>query len=409
LSHPGVIGKRCAALAAALLGVLALAPAAAFGQSLGTRLDRALATPGLTRAQTGAFAFNLQTSRLVYGRNTMRAFEPASVQKLTVSLAALDRFGPAYRIPTNVLGDGTRRGSTWNGRLVLKGYGDPTLTLAKMRTLARAVRASGIRTVTGRVIADESYYDTRRTCPGWKPSWYKIESPPLSALVVARAKVNGRTVDNPARAAGNALHAALRAAGVRVLHPPRVGKAPPGAIRLAGVRSSPLSLMLRAMNKRSDNFRAEMLLKHLGKKERGAGTSRAGAIVIRNELHQRGVPLQGIQVVDGSGLSPYDKLTARGVALLLVSAWFDNRVKSAFVSSLAIAGIDGTLKDRMETGPARGRVRAKTGTTMTSSALAGYAGTRYVFAILQNRSGINWSAARRAQDRFAQILARAAS
>jgi serine-type D-Ala-D-Ala carboxypeptidase/endopeptidase (penicillin-binding protein 4) len=408
LSHPGVIEKRGVALVAALLA-LALAPALASGQSLGTRLDRALATPGVTRAQTGAFAFNLQTSRLVYGRNTMRAFEPASVQKLTVAVTALDRFGPGYRIPTDVLGDGTKTGATWNGRLVLKGYGDPTLTLAKMRTLAQAIRASGIRTVTGRVIADESYYDTRRMCPGWKPSWYKIESPPLSALVVARAKVNGRTVDNPARAAGDALHAALRAAGVRVLHPPRVGKAPPGAVRLAGVHSSPLSLVVRTMNKMSDNFRAEMLLKHLGKKERGAGTSRAGAIVIRNELNQRGVPLQGVQIVDGSGLSPYDKLTARGVALLLVSAWFDSRVKSAFVSSLPIAGIDGTLEDRMERAPARGRVRAKTGTTMTSSALAGYAGTRYVFAILQNRPGIPWINARRAQDRFAQILAGAAS
>jgi len=388
--------------------LLALAPAAASGQSLGTRLDRALATPGVTRAQTGAFAFNLQTNRLVYSRNALRAYEPASVQKLTVALTALDRFGPGYRIPTEVLGDGTQTGATWNGRLVLKGYGDPTLTLGKIRTLAKAIRASGIRTVTGRVIADESYYDTRRTCPGWKPSWYKIESPPLSALVVARAKVNGRTVDNPARAAANAMHAALRAAGVRVLHRPRIGKAPAGATRLAGVRSSPLSLILRTMNKMSDNFRAEMLLKHLGKMERGAGTSRAGAIVVRNELNQRGVPLQGVRVVDGSGLSPYDKLTARGVALLLVSAWFDTRVKSAFVSSLALAGVDGTLEDRMESGPARGRVRAKTGTTMTSSGLAGYAGTRYVFAILQNRPGIPWNNARRAQDRFAQILARAA-
>ena len=90
-----------------------------------------------------------------------------------------------------------------------------------------------------------------------------------------------------------------------------------------------------------------------------------------------------------------------------MSAWFDNRVKSAFVSSLAIAGIDGTLADH-GAGPSRGRVRAKTGTTMTSSALAGYAGTRYVFAILQNRPGIPWINARRAQDR-AQILAGAAS
>ena len=111
----------------------------------------------------------------------MRAFEPASVQKLTVALTALDRFGPGYRIPTNVLGDGTKTGATWDGRLVLKGYGDPTLTLAKMRTLALAIRASGIRTVTGRVIADESYYDTRRMCPGQSGLMSRLVGPPRSA------------------------------------------------------------------------------------------------------------------------------------------------------------------------------------------------------------------------------------
>ena len=59
----------------------------------------------------------------------------------------------------------------------------------------------------------------------------------------------------------------------------------------------------------------------------------------------------------------------------------------------------------MRAGPARGRVRAKTGTTRASSALSGYVGTRYVFAVLQNGSPINWTKARRAQDRFAQALA----
>ena len=119
------------------------------------------------------------------------------------------------------------------------------------------------------------------------------------------------------------------------------------------------------------------------------------------------MPLARVRVVDGSGLSRHDRATAAALGKLLVSAWRDPAVRTPFFSSLAIAGVDGTLEDRMRTGPARGRVRAKTGTTSASSALSGYAGTRYVFAILQNGSPINWTRARRSQDRFAQALARA--
>ena len=102
-----------------------------------------------------------------------------------------------------------------------------------------------------------------------------------------------------------------------------------------------------------------------------------------------------------------DRLTARAVGKLLVSAWRDQSVRSAFFGSLAVAGVDGTLEDRMESGPAYRRVRAKTGTLRSASALSGYAGTRYVFSVLQNGSPISYTRARRSQDRFAQALARA--
>jgi D-alanyl-D-alanine carboxypeptidase/D-alanyl-D-alanine-endopeptidase (penicillin-binding protein 4) len=117
------------------------------------------------------------------------------------------------------------------------------------------------------------------------------------------------------------------------------------------------------------------------------------------------VPLAGVRIADGYGLSPHDKLTARAVGRLLVSAYLDPAVKPALVASLPIAGVDGTLEDRMRTGPARRRVRAKTGTTATASSLSGYVGTRYVFSILQNGRPIPWTSARRAQDRFARVLA----
>ena len=406
MNRPGVLLKRCLALLALLLVLQAAVGAAAGrGATLRERLDRALTVQGVSRAATGAFAIDLKNGRTVYRLHGSLALEPASNQKLTVALATLDRLGTAYRVPTAVFGVGSQAGTVWRGRLVLKGYGDPSLTRADLRTIAGRIRALGIRKVTGRVVGDESYYDLRRTCSGWKPSWYKIESPPLSALVVSRAKVGSRTVDNPARSAARRFKAALEAAGVDVVGGVRVGAAPTDATRLTGVKSAPLSLLVRRMNKRSDNFYAEMLLKHLGKKMRGRGTSYQGSLVVRAVLRRRGVPLDGVRIADGSGLSVYDRLTARAVTALLISARSDEEMKDAFVDSLPLAGVDGTLEDRLQSPPAYRRVRAKTGTTNTASSLSGFVGRRYVFSILQNGRPIPWWYARRAQDRFVQILA----
>jgi D-alanyl-D-alanine carboxypeptidase/D-alanyl-D-alanine-endopeptidase (penicillin-binding protein 4) len=401
--------KRALALILVVFSAQAAAAAPAADASLPNRLDRALNARGVSRAQTGALVVNLRTGRAVYGLHASRSLEPASNQKLAVGLAALDRLGTAYRIPTRVFGVGSRSRATWRGGLILKGYGDPSLTRADLRRLARKIRRLGIRKVTGRVIWDETYYDARRICPGWKPSWYKVESPPLSALVVARAKVGRRTVDNPARAAGIAFRKALGAAGVRVVRGVRSGTTPAHATPLKSVRSAPLSRLVRSMNKRSDNFYAEMLLKHLGAKFRRAGTTHRGSRVVRGVLRRRGVPLSGVRIVDGSGLSVRDRLTARAVVAMLISGWSDPTLKRPWTRSLPIAGHDGTLEDRMRREPAYRTVRAKTGTTRTASSLSGYAGTRYVFSILQNGHPIPWWYARRAQDRFAQILAGAAS
>jgi D-alanyl-D-alanine carboxypeptidase/D-alanyl-D-alanine-endopeptidase (penicillin-binding protein 4) len=394
------------ALAAAFLAVAAIAAAPASSLTLSQRLDRALTVSGVARGTTGAYALDLRSGRVVYRLHAAQPLRPASNQKLTVAVTALARLGAGYRFPTRVLGDGEPVGNVWRGRLVLKGFGDPSVSAGDLRKLAGKLGLLGIRHVTGRVIGDESYYDRRRTGPGWKPSWYKLESPPLSALVVGRAKVNGHTVDNPALAAARAFRAALRDAGISVAGKAVVGRAAGTATRLAAVRSRTLARLVLRMNKISDNFYAEMLLKHLGARFRDKGTTAAGASVVRAELRRRGLPLAGIRIADGSGLSPLDRLTARTVGRLLVSAYRDPAVKPALVASLPIAGVDGTLEDRLRTAPARRRVRAKTGTTDTASSLSGYVGTRWVFAILQNGHPIAWTSARKAQNRFARILAR---
>ena len=99
--------------------------------------------------------------------------------------------GPSYRFSTDVLGEGELDGVVWRGDIVLKGYGDPTLSTLDLLSLASQLRSQGIRRVSGHVVGDESYFDTRRMGPGWKSYFFLNESPALSALVVDRGRYRG--------------------------------------------------------------------------------------------------------------------------------------------------------------------------------------------------------------------------
>ena len=150
-----------------------------------------------------------------------------------------------------------------------------------------------------------------------------------------------------------------------------------------------------------------MLLKEIGAETGDAGTTAAGAAVVQRDLVTAGVPLTGVRILDGSGLSLDDRLTARTLAALLVAVWDDVDLRNPFWASLPIAGINGTLDKRLRKPPARGAVRAKTGTTDRASALSGYVRDRFGFAVLQNGWPVQRLSAEKAQDRFATALASA--
>ena len=372
---------------------------------LQTRLAKALRVPHVASARSAAVALDLATGTVLFTQNPGLSLAPASNEKLPLTYAALTTLGPTYRIETDVLGEGEQDGTTFSGTLVLRGGGDPTLSTAGLRSLAAQVRTYGIRRVTGGIVADESYFDSRRMVAGWKPSFFIDESPPLSALVVNRARV-GRTVTrSPALAAGTAFRTALRSAGVVVDGTVRMGRVDDFAIPIAQVESPSLASILRFMDRESDNFTAELLLKQLGAVSLDRGTSAAGASVVMQALAEAGVPMAGVRIVDGSGLSRLDRLTANALAATLKAAWADPTVKPAFVAALPVAGVNGTMEDRLRKAPARGRVLAKTGTTSDASALSGYVSTRFVFTVLQNGHPLSYWWARRAQDRFVEVLA----
>ena len=190
--------------------------------------------------------------------------------------------------------------------------------------------------------------------------------------------------------------------------PATAGSVAEFSMPLASVSSPTLAVLIRYMDRESDNFTAEMLLKVLGAAQSDIGTSAAGAAVT-TALSDAGIPLAGVRIVDGSGLSRLDRLTAGALVGILQASWADPDIRPFLVAALPVAGVNGTLEDRMRRAPARGNVLAKTGTTSDASALSGYVKDRYVFAVLQNGRPLSYWWARVAQDRFATVLASAAA
>jgi D-alanyl-D-alanine carboxypeptidase/D-alanyl-D-alanine-endopeptidase (penicillin-binding protein 4) len=332
---------------------------------------------------------------------------PASVQKLLTTSTTLGRVDPNERIPTVALSDEpVDEDGILEGDLYVKGFGDPSLTQGAISTLADGVADAGVIRVTGRVIADESYYDSRR---GLASYGFRISSylGALSALGFSGGgfiRSGSPPRPDPAALVARKLRAALVSRGVAVKRATSTGVAPDEPLELARVESTSLATLTRHTNQTSDNYFAEVLLKGLGARFAGAGTTAGGARVVRAYQARLGV---SARVVDGSGLSRGNAVSASGVGRLLERAaeepWFE-----PFYESLAVAGRTGTLRKRMRGTAAKGRCRGKTGTLRYVSALAGYCrsagGHRVAFALLMN--GVDIFAARRVQDRVAAALAR---
>lgn len=398
-----------------LLVFFALGPVAPARADLAGSLAREMAAAG---SASGAYVVNLTdgTTEFAWRARTGRIL--ASNTKLFTTAAALARFGTDGTLGTEVLGSGeSDEEGMWRGNLYLRGGGDPTFGSrrfalrsygagASVEALAAAVADTGIERVSGRIVGDESNHDSLR---GGPDSGYGVSIwvGPLSALSFNRGLADdggrGFQVNPPAFAAAR-LDAALEARGVRVRLKPRSGGAPAQAEVLASVDSPPMSTLVRATNKASDNFFAELLAKDLAMQARGLGTTAAGAGLAAGFARRLGAPAR---LADGSGLSRANRASPYRVVRLL-RAMAERDEFDAFYASLPVAGRDGTLYDRMRRGPARRRCRAKTGTLSDVSALSGYctslSGDLFAFSMLMN--GVYPSSARRLQDRMAQAIAR---
>lgn len=224
---------------------------------------------------------------------------------------------------------------------------------------------------------------------------------PTSGLVQVAHRLSGDTTDFTAE-----THQPLT---LRPWTDKQLPFSPPAGAQIVAQRSSPpLGQLVTVVNKVSQNLHAEMLLRILGKAEGDDGSIAQGARVVRQFLISAGVSPEDFFFVDGSGLSPQDVITPRAATTLLLYAahqpWSD-----VYRSSLPVGGVDGTLANRFQTSPLKGRIFAKTGTLAEVRSLSGYliaaSGRTLVFSILCNQHSPGTDTTREAMDRIAEAIA----
>lgn len=378
--------------------------------------------------------------RELVNEGTNLALIPASNQKLVTTYSALEVFPIDLVFTTRVSRLGEITDGVLDGDLYFVGGGDPFLVTDSWRTqyverddegevvpdvyprswtrledLADQIAATGITSVSGAIVADESLFDTVRYGPWAERLVLQNQSGPLSALAVNEGFVDwGDTnpafslrtpATDPAQQAADVLRQLLADRGITV-GGVAVGTEPPGTVDVGSIDSAPLAEIVTHVNSWSNNYGAEILLKHLGLAIIGEGSTAAGAEAVRTVLQRNpDFDLQGIVIEDGSGLAETNRLTCGLLNDLLVAAGID----SPLAQSLSIGGERGSLALRHVDTAADGNVFAKTGTLNPSTALSGYVvsaaepGTFVTFAYISNAEIVD-NSVRDVQEPFVEEL-----
>ncbi len=394
-------GLRFAATSLALAVAAAAAPTAAVradaaggadsaDRTIAYRLQQRFPQAGLGPGRVGQ-VLDAASGRTVWSSGAQVGRMPASTAKLATAVTALTVLGPGNTERTRVVyADGT---------VYLVGGGDQGLDRAGLTRLAgdaaQALTSRGLALHDLRV--DDSLFPAPSPAPGWQPGYYPYELAPVRALAL-----RGDRVDDTAVTAGGVFAHGLAAAGFAVPPGPvrrAVAPAVGGGVQLLASRASaPLWNTVEYMLKVSDNNIAEGLLRLSALAKGLPATWQGGTATVRQVLDGYRVPMGGVALFDGSGLSRQDRMTAAalsGLAALAVDPDpARHRMLWPLLQGLPIAGRDGTLAARLhrfDTAPsscAAGLVHAKTGTLHDSTALAGVArgsdGRWKAFAFVEN-------------------------
>ena len=373
-------------------------------EKLHADIDTVLQETLFTTANIGIKVVAVETGEVIYERNPLKLHHPASTTKLFTAATALAKLGSDYQFETTLYVDGDADTQVI-GDLYLKGRADPVLQPQDIVKLVDTLLETGVETIQGDIVVDTTYLDTVREGPGWMWDDRQLR---ISALSIRQIEPEPGTRSR-ALACGYLLKNELMEKGIEVIGDVVPGTVPLDARAVAEHLSPPLADIIKLMNKPSDNWIAELLFKTIGAEVIGEpGTWQKGTDAITEFLAEIIGEPPAHRFVDGSGLSRYNLLNAELLTQLLVYMYQNFELMPEYLASLPIAGVDGTLSNRMQGVYAEKVLRAKTGTLSGVSALAGYTVTAddkvFAFGILISHYVGSATPARDIQDKIGNYL-----
>lgn len=453
---------RFVLLLAVSLAVLLPAGAAAQSGALPEPVARALAQAGIPENATAFYVHEIGAERPLVSTGAERALNPASSIKLLTTYASLELLGPAYTWATEAYAAGAVNQGVLAGDLVLKGYGDPKMTLENFWLLLRNLRGRGLREIRGDLVLDRGYFEAEafdparfddqptrpyntgpdallvnfkavrlQFIPEPEARAVRIVAEPALPQVqivnnlaldhgacgdwVGRLKLDAQGGAGAARLAFNGSFAA--SCGERVRNYSVLGHSQyvlglfrelwrelggtlSGGVRdgaagtevrlITSVQSPTLAEIVRDINKFSNNVMARQLFLTLGAVGVGApGSAEKTSRAIRQWLAGKGLSFPELVLENGSGLSRIERISAKNLGQLLLTA-FRSPVMPELIASLPLAAVDGTLKKRLSGAEVAGQAHLKTGSLSGVRSIAGYvldnAGRRVVVVFIVNHA-----------------------
>ena len=390
--------------------------------------------PALGQGSCASYFKVLDSDRVLYSYRGNAPMVPASNLKVLTTSTALDMLGTEYQFTTELWGAPVDATGTINGNLYLRGNGDPTNTppwhetpTALYESLAQTLVDSGVKSIQGDIVADDSPFDRQFYPEGWADhyhldsysapvsglslngnlidvrieggnislyppnNYFQVQYTPEGAydtaverqrgsnVITVRGPLSnatrGITVDNPPLFAASTFAQILQERGiaisgqVRLIRP--IGE--PAAVvtqhQYASVSSPNLLEIVTEINQQSDNLLAEHVFRTIGARYAGRGSAINGEACVKHFLENHHIDTEGLHMVDGCGLSTLDRVTPNQLVDTFI-AMARSANAAQFKQSLA-SNEHGTLRYRFPNADVCG----KTGTLDHYSSLSGYVTT----------------------------------
>lgn len=363
-------------------------------ENITARLNGILKSDIVETTQVGLMVWDLTDNKQVYAFNERKHLRPASTMKCVTAITALDRLSCNYNYQTRIFYTGTIDSTqVLNGDIYCVGGMDPMLSNNDLSAIAHAIKGLGVERINGNLYADLSFKDRDEFGKGW---CWDDKNPRLIPLSMGRKDCFMGVLRTELRRIGVEHNGVMSE------------KIVPNNATLITTRTHSIGEVMHRMMKKSDNFYAESMFYQLAAANNGKWN---GAKQARNEVNSLirkiGLSPSNYNIADGSGLSLYNYVSAELELQLLRYAFSKADIYKTLYNTLPIAGVDGTLRKRMRHTPAANNVRAKTGTVMGVSSLAGYLtasnGHRLCFAIIVN-GGMSQSPMRNLQNKICVAL-----